>query len=250
MAASGTAAMDATHVVSRSSAADQVAGDLREQIVTGAIARGAKLPSEKQLCASYRVSAITVRAALRSLAATNLIEVRHGVGSFVTIATDELLGTALRSVIQLDRITAPETLAVLGSLNGFAAELCATNATDAEIAALDTHLDEVERATSIPQTTDALARFLDALAAASGNALLQSLCRFLGGLQISLARDLANDSFSEWLVLTNHLRPLRREIVHRIRERDAKGARRAAIAYHEATSRMISSLPPRAKDNA
>lgn len=248
MAVSGVVELDAARVVSRSSAADQVAGDLRDQIVSGALARGTKLPSEKELCAAYGVSVITVRAALRSLAATNLVEVRHGVGTFVTVATDALLGTALRSVIQLERITAPETLAVLGALNGFAAELGATNASDGEIADLDARLDDVERATSIAQTTDALARFLDALAAASGNPLLESLCHFLGGLQISLARDLASDSFAEWLVLTNHLQPLRREIVRSIRSRDPERARRAAIAYHEATSRMIASLPPRPKE--
>jgi GntR family transcriptional repressor for pyruvate dehydrogenase complex len=233
---------DSTHFVSRSSAVDQIADDLREQIVSGSLPRGTKLPSEKELCASYGVSAITVRAALRSLATMNLIEVRHGIGSFVTVATDELLGSALGSIIRIDRIGASEILAVLGSLNGLAAELAATNATGADLTAMETWLDTVDAGTDIAEVTDALTGFLDALASASGNPLLESLCRFLGARQISLARDLAHGDFRQWLVLTSHLRQLRRDIVQRIRNHDAAGARAAAVAYHASTSRMISGL--------
>jgi GntR family transcriptional repressor for pyruvate dehydrogenase complex len=244
--ASQTAALQhAANVVSRASAADQVSDDLRQQILSGEISRGTKLPTEKQLCAAYGVSAITVRAALRSLATMNLIEVRHGIGSFVTVATDELLGNALRSLIQIDKITAPQTLAVLGDLNGFAAELSATNATSDDLASMDAWLDSVDASTSIGEVTDALTGFLQALATASGNPLLESLCRFLAALQISLARDLAKGSFREWLVLTNHLQPLRREIVRTIRLHDPAGARAAAIEYHASTSRMISGLDRR-----
>jgi GntR family transcriptional repressor for pyruvate dehydrogenase complex len=235
---------DSTHFVSRSSAVDQIADDLREQIVSGSLPRGTKLPSEKELCASYGVSAITVRAALRSLATMNLIEVRHGIGSFVTVATDELLGSALGSIIRIDRIGASEILAVLGSLNGLAAELAATNATGADLTAMETWLDTVDAGTDIAEVTDALTGFLDALASASGNPLLESLCRFLGARQISLARDLAHGDFRQWLVLTSHLRQLRRDIVQRIRNHDAAGARAAAVAYHASTSRMISGLDP------
>lgn len=233
---------DSTHVVSRSSAVDQIADDLREQIVSGSLPRGTKLPSEKELCASYGVSAITVRAALRSLATMNLIEVRHGIGSFVTVATDELLDSALGSIIRIDRIGASEILAVLGSLNGLAAELAATNATEADLTAMETWLDAVDAGTDIAEVTDALTGFLDALASASGNPLLESLCRFLGARQISLARDLAHGDFRQWLALTNHLRQLRRDIVSGIRAHDAAGARAAAVTYHASTSRMISGL--------
>jgi GntR family transcriptional regulator, transcriptional repressor for pyruvate dehydrogenase complex len=231
--------------VSRLSAADQIADSLHEQIVSGAIPRGSKLPTEKELCIAYGVSAITVRAALRSLATKNLIEVRHGVGSFVTVETDSLLAGAMRSLIQLDRITAPEILSVLGSLNGFAAELAAVHASGEDIATMEASLAAVEQSASIVDATNALSQFLDALATASENPLLQSLCRFLGGMQISLAREMAGDSFREWVARTSHLQPLRREIVARIAEHDPSGARGAAINYHAQTAQMILGLPSR-----
>lgn len=46
----------------------QLAGILKEQIRSGQIAVGAKLPSEHELCAEYDVSRSVVRQALLSLA--------------------------------------------------------------------------------------------------------------------------------------------------------------------------------------
>lgn len=237
----------APRTISRGTAADRIADDLRSRIVAGEIPRGSKLPTERELCASYGVSAITLRAALRSLATMNLIEVRHGVGSFVTVATDDLVAEAMRSLIQLDHITATEILSVLGAMNGFAAELAAGRASDADIDRMDALLDDVENGTSIRAVTESLGEFLDALARASGNPLLVSLCRFLSGLQISLARELAGGSFGDWQRLTRHLAVQRREIVRAIRARDADAARGAAVAYHSSTSTMIASLPGRSQ---
>ena len=227
----------------RESAADRIVGDFREQILSGSVPRGTKLPTERELCAAYGVSAITVRAAIRSLATMNLIDVRHGTGSFVTARTDELVGSALRSMIQIDRVSAPEILAVLGGMNGFAAELAATAATGDQLAAMDAALDIVENGESIDQITSALESFLGTLAEASGNPLLASLCRLLSGVQVRLATQLAGGDLTKWMSLTNGLRVERRAIVAAIRDRDPDAARAATVAYHGSTREMIAGLP-------
>lgn len=61
----------------------QLAGILKEQIRSGQIAVGAKLPSEHELCAEYDVSRSVVRQALLSLAQEGLIETARGRGAFV-----------------------------------------------------------------------------------------------------------------------------------------------------------------------
>ena len=53
----------------RGNAADQVFVKLREQILQGTLARGTKLPSERELAQRYQVSAPTIREAVRGLAA-------------------------------------------------------------------------------------------------------------------------------------------------------------------------------------
>lgn len=61
----------------------QVAQSLEEQISSGALEPGDKLPSERQLCERYAVSQITVRRALRELAHEGRVYPQHGLGWFV-----------------------------------------------------------------------------------------------------------------------------------------------------------------------
>ncbi|WP_043117349.1 GntR family transcriptional regulator, partial [Pseudacidovorax intermedius] len=55
---------------------------LRDEIVRGEYASGL-LPKEEALCERFGVSRITVRRALADLAAQQLVERRHGRGTFV-----------------------------------------------------------------------------------------------------------------------------------------------------------------------
>jgi GntR family transcriptional regulator len=56
---------------------------LREKIMSGAVAAGARLPTESELVRQYGVGRITVRQALAALAEDGLIERRQGRGTFV-----------------------------------------------------------------------------------------------------------------------------------------------------------------------
>ncbi|MBQ1821683.1 MAG: FadR family transcriptional regulator [Clostridia bacterium] len=62
----------------------RIADRLAELIVHGRFAPGDKLPSELELSAELNVSRTTLREALRILATRGLVEVRRGVGTFVT----------------------------------------------------------------------------------------------------------------------------------------------------------------------
>jgi GntR family transcriptional regulator len=61
----------------------QIAEDLRARIESGAIARGAKLPTEGELRVSYGAARNTVRDAVKLLASRGLVETRPGRGTFV-----------------------------------------------------------------------------------------------------------------------------------------------------------------------
>ncbi|CAL9329671.1 GntR family transcriptional regulator [Streptomyces sp. enrichment culture] len=63
--------------------AQQVRDDLREQMRSGSLAAGSRLPSEPDCCRIYGVSRATVREAYRLLEQEGLVEVRHGSGRFV-----------------------------------------------------------------------------------------------------------------------------------------------------------------------
>ena len=81
----------------------QIAEDLRARIESGAIARGAKLPTESELRVSYGAARNTVRDAVKLLASRGLVKTRPGLGTFVvrhvepfvtTLATAALPGPA------------------------------------------------------------------------------------------------------------------------------------------------------------
>ncbi|WP_031169434.1 GntR family transcriptional regulator [Streptosporangium roseum] len=61
----------------------RVADDLREQIKTGALTPGLKLPPQRLLAEEYGVSDILIRRALEILRNEGLIESRQGSGTFV-----------------------------------------------------------------------------------------------------------------------------------------------------------------------
>lgn len=61
----------------------QIADQIRDQILAGAVEPGRQLPSERDLAVSLGVSRPTVREALIALEVAGLVEVRVGVGAFV-----------------------------------------------------------------------------------------------------------------------------------------------------------------------
>jgi len=66
----------------------RIAEDLRQQIESGQLGRGSKLPTEIELREKYDASRNTVRDALRSLITRGLIETRAGQGTFVVEKID------------------------------------------------------------------------------------------------------------------------------------------------------------------
>ncbi|NMA21597.1 MAG: FadR family transcriptional regulator [Lentisphaerae bacterium] len=69
--------------VKRQSLRTQVYTQLKEKILNEQWEVGEKLPSEAELCESFGVSRVTVRAALQQLEILGLVETRHGEGTYV-----------------------------------------------------------------------------------------------------------------------------------------------------------------------
>src|SRR5947207_13248689 len=60
-----------------------IADDLRNEIESGELAPGAKLPSERELAEKYGTARNTAREAVRLLTGAGLVIAEHGRGSFV-----------------------------------------------------------------------------------------------------------------------------------------------------------------------
>ena len=68
-----------------STAYNQLAQSLRENIISGKWPGGHQIETERELCLRYRFSRITVRRAMHILEEENLIVRRQGLGTFVNV---------------------------------------------------------------------------------------------------------------------------------------------------------------------
>lgn len=95
----------------------QIADQIRDQILAGAVEPGCQLPSERDLAQNLGVSRPTVREALIALEVAGLVEVRVGVGAFVRpreqvqSALPELSASPLE-IMAVRRLLEPEAAAL------------------------------------------------------------------------------------------------------------------------------------------
>jgi GntR family transcriptional repressor for pyruvate dehydrogenase complex len=116
--------------VARQSVVDAVADRLRNEILSGRLRPGTRLPSERELSLALGVNRLTLRASLARLEALGLITTRHGAGTVVASWREraglEMLGTLVkglklhdpawhelvRSALELRRILSVEAVAL------------------------------------------------------------------------------------------------------------------------------------------
>ncbi|MDJ0334442.1 MAG: FadR/GntR family transcriptional regulator [Rhodoglobus sp.] len=134
--------------MARKSLVSVVSDAVLDQIVSGEIAVDAALPTEAELGQTYDVSRMTVREALKTLQAQNVVRVVPGRGTYVTPISQ---WTDLAPVLRMASHGASQGEASLQlvevrrMIETGAAALAATRRTDADLALLDVHLDDMRR---------------------------------------------------------------------------------------------------------
>jgi GntR family transcriptional repressor for pyruvate dehydrogenase complex len=126
------------HVAPREKLADTVAKQLLDRILS--LPYGSRLPTVQQLAQAMGVSRLTVREALRGLAALGMVDVRHGSGVYVAAPGDSpvpagpeaLSGEFVRELIEARQVIEVEVA-------GLAAERLTTADEEALVAVLTEH---------------------------------------------------------------------------------------------------------------
>jgi DNA-binding FadR family transcriptional regulator len=223
----------------RTSAADQVVKDIRAQILSRHLKRGTRLPSEKELATHYDVSAPTIREAIRALSAINLVEARHGSGTYVTADGSALVSSALSALVEIEDI---DLLSILDLSEVFylkAATLAVTEASEGELAELRTAAERFREPLTHAEYGSALADFLARFIDLSHNKLLIAIATFLIETQISLAQTAAERSPSVWENVAGHLLNERIELVEALEARDAAAAQSAVVRYTSRGNELV-----------
>jgi len=186
---------------------ESVAEQLLALIRDGRLKAGDPLPSERELMESLRVGRSSVREALRTLAATRVIEIRPGRGAFVRapLSSDLIPSQALRAL--LDRETMMEIIEAREVLECELAAMAAERATEEELGELAGILSEMEDAIGDVERSLALnARFHLTLAAAAHNKVLLQMLHSVREYLEDRLRRTSQDQERQRLALANHRR--------------------------------------------
>lgn len=116
-------------IVKRSGVCDEVFNQLKQQVSSGKLKKGDKLPSEPELMAQFGVGRSSIREAVRMLANTGIVHVRQGLGTFVEMQN----GTPIPWYNRLESSTAKDLHEVRQLLELKIAEKAAVNRTQKDI---------------------------------------------------------------------------------------------------------------------
>ncbi|MGG6894384.1 MULTISPECIES: FadR/GntR family transcriptional regulator [Rhizobium] len=210
---------------------DHVAQQLRQEILGGISPPGEKLPSENGLTERYKVSRTVIREAIASLRADGLVEVRHGVGVFVSAAQSfpsaNLLATdpaRISSIIEmLELRTAVETEA---------AGIAAVRRSPAQEEAILERCKDIDRALRGGiATSEADFAFHLAIADATNNPRFKEFLELTGKKMIPRSFLLDHDDEAAAANYIVQIQAEHRQIAEAISDRDEQAAR-AAMRLH------------------
>ncbi|WAB85189.1 FadR/GntR family transcriptional regulator [Microcella daejeonensis] len=229
--------------MARSSLVDDVAEALLSQIVSGALPIGGALPSEAELCEKHGVSRVTVREAIKTLAAQRVVDVQRGRGTFVL---PHSAWTGLEAVLRATAFGADDGRASLQlievrrMIETGAAALAAERRSDDELAQLEECVEGMRAA----HAADDLAmfvehdiRFHDVILRATGNVFVAVLFEPLA--RVMRAK---REQTSAVPVIQEHAIEQHGLVLAALRSGDADAARRAMDAHMTQTAQDLEHL--------
>ncbi|MGD9701009.1 MAG: FadR/GntR family transcriptional regulator [Acidimicrobiia bacterium] len=167
-----------------------IADQLRQQIVSGELQEGQRLPPEDELTTQFGIARTTLREALRVLESQGLIAIRRGRGGgpIVTHPNLEPISTALAVSLQLQHTSVSDLDAARRMLEPQIAGQLARSHDDADLSALEAAIDH---AADAAERDDAMAfglaaaRVHETLVERSGNKTLATLSRLLQSMVVA-----------------------------------------------------------------
>ncbi len=205
--------------IEKVSITDQVVREVREMCLSGELAEGEKLPTEKQLCETLNVGRSTVREAFRVLQAMGLIEMRPGRGAFLRTRNPDDQN-AIARWFRDHEIQLHDFMEVRMALEPLAVRLAIEKGSPQDLGAIEAIFDNFETAQESGDVAGMVVAdeaLHNAIAEASHNQLLIMLSRNIAHAMT----EYRTRSFAAEKTGGNALEPHRR-VVEAIKRRDIK----------------------------
>ncbi len=164
----------------------KVSDELKNRILSGEFPVGELLPSQDLLSQKLGVSRATLREALNTLSLMGLVEMRQGVGTFVTAAAPEHFMQLIASLMIIDRSSAHELIQAKNMVEPPVAALAAVHAEKQDLIQMEEALSiietEFERNGFVESYTNKDARFHNLIARSSKNRVMYRVVESIRGL--------------------------------------------------------------------
>jgi GntR family transcriptional repressor for pyruvate dehydrogenase complex len=165
---------------------EEIVRQIKALVQEGRLKSGDRLPPERDLAESFKVSRASVREALRTLESLGLIEIRPGEGTFVREISVEALIEPLALVILSQREAVGELFEARRLLEPAIAALAARRASREEVHEMERILDEQAKEVEAGRT--GLAQDAAFHAAIAGSAHNRAITRIVNALMDLLAQ--------------------------------------------------------------
>lgn len=161
----------------RESLANEVARILEEGILAGKFAPGEKLATEGELARQFGISRNAVREAIAQLRSAELVETRHGLGTFVV--ANPVRKTVFSLPREFDAFELRQIFELRAEVESGAAALAARNRSQDDLSAMRQNLDRLAKAVEMNSSgTEHDIAFHARIAQASGNRFFREFLEF------------------------------------------------------------------------
>ncbi|MDN4480256.1 FadR/GntR family transcriptional regulator [Demequina muriae] len=220
------------------------AGQIKELILTQRLKPGDALPTEAELCETLDVSRSSVREAIRTLSTLDIVDVRHGHGTFVgDMSLDPLVETlvfrgALSSDGSLEALR--EVVEVRLALDFALAELVVEGARRHHVEELHVLVDEMNaKAARGEYFLEADRTFHTLLYSATDNQLAEQLVGAFWDVHTAVAPHLGSASPSEM----RETAQCHADMLAAVLRGDVEAYRKSVVEHYRPIQRMLEAAP-------
>jgi GntR family transcriptional regulator, transcriptional repressor for pyruvate dehydrogenase complex len=132
--------------VSHMRTADEVCVQIEELVLEGVLRVGDKLPGERELAAQFNVSRPVLRSALKTLEGKQLLDTRHGGGTYIADVIGDVFSKTMLELIASHPKATDDYLEYRREVEAIAADLAARRATDPDKRILTSIIERMEAA--------------------------------------------------------------------------------------------------------
>jgi GntR family transcriptional repressor for pyruvate dehydrogenase complex len=156
---------------------EEISRQIGEQIQSGVLSAGEKLPNERDLASTFAVSRHVVREALRSLESIGQLELKKGAagGAFIAKSNGQPLTKIMRGMFAVGGVTLAQLTEARLAVESAVIKVACEIANEADLGALEANIEEAERETlagNLATKTRLNVEFHLLLAGLTGNPIL------------------------------------------------------------------------------